>query len=50
MKNFRKKIPNGLGDRASWMEGGIKIGVFPPQSRFLSKTVQDTAIVTMENE
>ena len=31
------------------MEGGIKIGVFRPISRFISKTVQDKAIVTMED-
>ena len=31
-------------------KGISKIGVFRPISRFISKTVQDTAIVTMEDE
>ena len=29
---------------------GMIIGIFRPISRFISKTVQDTAIVTMEDE
>ena len=32
------------------MEGGMKNGVFQPISRFISKTAQDTAIVTIEDE
>jgi len=31
-------------------KGVWKIGVFRPISRFISKTVQGTAIVTMEDE
>jgi len=32
------------------MEGVWKIGVFRPTTRYISKTVQNTAIVTMEDE
>jgi len=32
------------------MQGGIKNRNFQPIFRFISKTIQDTAIVTMEGE
>jgi len=37
------------------MEGDVKVGVFRPisqvkSSRLISKTIQDTAIVTMKDE
>jgi len=39
-----------LGDHARQIEGGMKIGVFRPMSCFISKTAQDTAIVTMDDK
>jgi len=32
------------------MKGVRKIGVFDPMTRYISKTVQDMAIVTMEGD
>ena len=43
---FRKKIQRVLGDRAV----GMKNWVCRPISRFISKTVQDTTIVTTKDE
>ena len=41
------EIQKVLGDRANLIEGGI--GVFQLISRFISKTIQSTAIVTMRS-
>jgi len=32
------------------MEGAMKIGIFRPIARFIWKTVQDMAVVTMKDE
>ena len=50
IKILGEKFEGILDESANWMEGLWKIGVFRPTSRFISKTVQDTAIVTMEDE
>jgi len=46
-KNFGQKFEGLLWERASWYE---KLVFFRPISRFVSKTVQDAAIVPMEDE
>ena len=51
VKILEKNLEGVLGNRASNnIEGVQKIGVFRLLSRFISKTVQNTAIVTMEDE
>jgi len=43
-------LEHGVDDRASYMEGGMNIGVFRPISRFIPKTIQNTAIVKMDDK
>jgi len=45
-----EKFEEVLGDRASYIQVGMKNWRFSTNNRFISKTVQDTAIVTMEYE
>jgi len=49
IKHFRE-IPTGSPPRGAKYGWGIKISRFRPVSRYISQTMQNSAIVTMEGE